>query len=161
MWATNEEKTFYHELITSLPLNRFIEKMIINAAHFDVAGLLENIARQNKAVKEVICLGENLYRNENDIQMLQRELQQNHILESIQISKREPFQAISRLNKAGRRYLSEESTSNSKYIVVLAKVKNDLDCLYYHLRENPILCMSYCNGGGRQTVGGTNAKLAR
>jgi uncharacterized protein YlbG (UPF0298 family) len=64
-------------------------------AHFDVAGLLENIARQNKAVKKVICLGENLYCNENDIQMLQRELQQNHILESIQNSKREPFQAIS------------------------------------------------------------------
>lgn len=70
MWAANEEKTFYHDLITSLPLNRFIEKTIINAAHFDVAGLLENIARQNKAVKEVICLGENFYLNENDIQML-------------------------------------------------------------------------------------------
>jgi uncharacterized protein YjbK len=80
-----KKKTFSDELISSLPLNRFIEKMIINAAHFDVAGLLENIARQNKAVKEVICLGENLYLNENDIQMLQRELQQNHILESIHL----------------------------------------------------------------------------
>jgi hypothetical protein len=25
--------------------------------------------------------------------------------------------------------------------------------LYYHLQENPILCMSYCNSGGWQQSG--------
>ena len=116
-----------------------------------MVGLLKNIARQNKVVKKMTFYRQNFILNENDAQMLQRELQQNHTLESIQINRKEHFEEITRLNKAGRRYLSEDSTSNSKCIAVLAKVKNDLDCLYYHLRENPILCISYCNGGGRQS----------
>jgi hypothetical protein len=113
-----------------------------------VVELLKSIACQNKVVKIVIIQGEGVSSNGNDIQVLQQELQHNHTLESIQINGREQFQEITHLNNAGRCYLSEDSTSNLKCIAVLAKVKNDLDCLYYHLQENPILCMSYCNSGG-------------
>lgn len=47
---------------------------------------------------------------------------------------------IKKLNKAGRRYLTESgSECKAAGIKVLSKVSDDLDCLYYHLRENPAL----------------------
>ena len=153
-----EDKAFCKELTSSLALNHSIEDVTFacrwspTVANLDVVRLmLANLARRNKTIAKIAFIGQFFALKENGVQVLQRELQQNHTLESIQISEREQFRVITRLNKAGRRYLSEDSTSNSKCIAVLAKVKNDLDCLYYHLRENPILCMSYCNGRGRQS----------
>jgi len=43
------------------------------------------------------------------------------------------------LNKAGRSYIREEASSKEKCVDVLDKVSNDLDCLYFHLRENPVI----------------------
>jgi hypothetical protein len=44
------------------------------------------------------------------------------------------------LNKAGRRYMVEDPTSVGKGVQVLSKVRDDLDCLFLHLQENPLLC---------------------
>jgi hypothetical protein len=52
------------------------------------------------------------------------------------------------LNKAGRRYLKDDPRSVAKGFQVLRKVMDDkehtdlqvLDCLFLHLRENPLLC---------------------
>jgi len=58
-----------------------------------------------------------------------------------------PFANIGILNKAGRGYLaSEDSPSRGSCIEVLtsSKVNNDLDCLFYYLKEaNPILLAGY------------------
>ena len=43
------------------------------------------------------------------------------------------------LNKKGRRYLLENRT-RTKGLNLLVAVKDDLDCLYFHLLENPSLC---------------------
>jgi hypothetical protein len=48
--------------------------------------------------------------------------------------------AILRLNKAGRRYLTEEGSSVSKGVEVLSAVSNDINCVFLHLLENPRLC---------------------
>jgi NDP-sugar pyrophosphorylase family protein len=53
---------------------------------------------------------------------------------------------IPRLNKAGRCYLTDDPTSRVKGVAVLEEVIYDLDCLFLHLQENPLLCL-------RQEVG--------
>jgi hypothetical protein len=47
---------------------------------------------------------------------------------------------ILRLNRAGRRYLIEDAGSIAKGVEVLSTVSEDLNCLLYHLLENPLLC---------------------
>jgi hypothetical protein len=50
------------------------------------------------------------------------------------------FNAILRLNGAGRRYLIEDGSSISKGVDVLSAVNDDIDCVFLHLLENPGLC---------------------
>jgi len=45
-----------------------------------------------------------------------------------------------RLNAAGRQYLIEDASTAAKGVEVLVKVSEDLDCLFTHLLENPLLC---------------------
>jgi hypothetical protein len=48
--------------------------------------------------------------------------------------------AILRLNRAGRRYLIEDGSSISKGVEVLSRVNNVINCVFFHLLENPRLC---------------------
>jgi hypothetical protein len=48
--------------------------------------------------------------------------------------------AVLRLNSAGRRYLVQDAASASKGCALLSAVSDDLDCVYFHLLENPSLC---------------------
>jgi hypothetical protein len=57
--------------------------------------------------------------------------------------------AILRLNAAGRRYLIVDGSSISKGVEVLSAVSDDINCLFFHLLENPLLC-------NRSTVAATN-----
>ena len=50
---------------------------------------------------------------------------------------------IHQLNAAGRRYMQHDSTSLAEGLNVLSRVIDDLDCLYFHLRENPKLCFGW------------------
>jgi hypothetical protein len=47
---------------------------------------------------------------------------------------------ICRFNRSGRRYMKVDLSNQSEGLKVLEAVKDDLDCLYFHLRENPMLC---------------------
>jgi hypothetical protein len=47
---------------------------------------------------------------------------------------------ILRLNRSGRGYLIQDMGSIPKGVEVLVAVRDDLECLFYHLRENPLLC---------------------
>ena len=47
---------------------------------------------------------------------------------------------ILRLNKAGRRYLVEDPASKEKGVELLIEVKDDVNCSFFHLLENPSLC---------------------
>jgi hypothetical protein len=48
--------------------------------------------------------------------------------------------AILRLNAAGRRYLIENGSSISKGVEVLSRVNDAINCVLFHLLENPRLC---------------------
>ena len=51
------------------------------------------------------------------------------------------FKMITSLNRSGRNYLVLERANKQKAVDVLGKVVDDLDCLYFHLRDNPVLCV--------------------
>ena len=50
------------------------------------------------------------------------------------------FHMISSLNRAGRSYLASDGHNKHMGLNVLGSVSDNMDCLYYHLRENPVLC---------------------
>lgn len=61
--------------------------------------------------------------------------QRNHALKN-------SINAIARLNRAGRCYLLNDAFNTASAIEVLAGVADDLDALYIHLLENPIIFSS-------------------
>jgi hypothetical protein len=68
-------------------------------------------------------------------------LRKNYGLESISgIGGEGDAGAILRLNAAGRRYLIEDGSSVSKGVEVLSAVRDDINCVFFHLLENPRLC---------------------
>jgi len=50
---------------------------------------------------------------------------------------------ITSLKKAGREYLLKDAASKALGFLV-----SDLECLYFHLRENPVLFTGGSNAGG-------------
>lgn len=44
------------------------------------------------------------------------------------------------LNQAGRRYMLQDISNKTKGVAVLAEVADNVDAIFMHLRENPILC---------------------
>ena len=144
-----QDKSFCDELVNTLPMNRRIRFVYFEGSssptateNLDIVELIKNVARRNDSIVQMRFQGAYFTLNESDMQEVQQELQQSYSLKKIQIGDSAHFETITRLNRAGRRYLSEDSTNNSKCIAVLSKVKHNLDCLYYHIRENPILCIS-------------------
>jgi hypothetical protein len=51
---------------------------------------------------------------------------------------------ICRLNRSGRAYMAGDSNNQREGFKVLGAVNEDLNCLYFHLRENPLLCGEQC-----------------
>jgi hypothetical protein len=51
------------------------------------------------------------------------------------------LEIIPKLNAAGRNYLASDSTNRMAGFKVLEQVNDDLDCLFYHIRENLLLCV--------------------
>jgi hypothetical protein len=55
------------------------------------------------------------------------------------------LRTILRLNRAGRHYLVQDMGSIAKGVEVLVAVSDHLESLFYHLRENPVLCdLEHC-----------------
>jgi hypothetical protein len=152
--VTCRRQSFHNALISSLPRTDSIKRIhltnlfrdsVPDSDKVNVADLIRSVARHDATI-EVLHFSDDLYKlPEKDIQELQPDVQRNYSLEMIKIGHDLPFEAVNILNAVGRSYLQEDSTSNSKCIALLAKVKDELDCLYYHMRENPILCMTYCS----------------
>jgi hypothetical protein len=50
------------------------------------------------------------------------------------------LEIVARLNRHGRIYMQDDKTNVEEGYAVLEEVNNCLDCLFFHLRENPELC---------------------
>jgi hypothetical protein len=81
---------------------------------------------------------------DDDDKRLAAVLKKNYALESLPDidleNEARDVGAILRLNQAGRRYLVQDGSSISKGVEVLNRVKNDVNCVFLHLLENPRLC---------------------
>ncbi|GKY99135.1 hypothetical protein MPSEU_000869000 [Mayamaea pseudoterrestris] len=75
-------------------------------------------------------------------------------LKMLPLDMRAKVDAICKLNKAGRKYMALDSANQQKAICVLAAVNDDLDCLFTHLRENPLACR-------RVSIGATATRRKR
>ena len=107
-----------------------------------VFAFIKSMAIQNKCLKEIeIDNAPDFLNRQSAVHELFPYLQQNYSLERISFrgNTNATFEMIHGLNRAGRRYLIQDSADKEECINVLAKVNDDLDCLYFHLRENPIL----------------------
>lgn len=115
----------------------------------------ELVNSSEKETLETVVFGKSIPGNDIifDQYEVQERIYQDCVLKCIRFLDAEICQTLTRLNKAGRRYLREDPQSNSKCIAVLAKVKHDLNCLYFHVRENPILCLSYCKAAADEVSG--------
>lgn len=147
-----EEKTFCEELVSSLPLNTSIHGLVVRCdvrhvglLRFSI-DLAKSIATKTKTLKILAISSVDGTRALSALTSFQRNdlehaFRGNYSLEFVNFFLWTVAPMVTRLNKAGRRYLVDDSTSKSKCIAVLAKVKHDIDCLYYHLRENPLICL--------------------
>jgi hypothetical protein len=69
------------------------------------------------------------------------------------------IKTICRLNLAGRSYMEADANSKLDGYKVLGEVKDDLNCLFYHLRENPVLCERETEGAATTTKVGKKRSL--
>lgn len=160
-----DQKDLRDSFISSLPFNTSMENISlylygpdvpfsVNASMFELA---KSIMLHNKSLKSLIVEAET--RRERPInteipadyrEELELAMQQNYTLERVEYFKWKPNRIVQKLNKAGRRYLSEgHASSKSKCIAVLAKVKGDIGALYFHLRENNVLFAEASKSGDR------------
>lgn len=149
VWATSIHDTLVSSIAQSTSIKEIFlcetEWASLNGDEVDVVNLIRSVASQNTAIESMTLNGLRYALDHKHVRELQQHVEQNYTLQHVNIQYRQPFATITRLNAAGRRYLREDPNNNSKCIAVLAKTKDDLDCLYCHMRENPILCMSYCS----------------
>ena len=146
-----QDESFREALLRSLSFNESIKNIVIadNASPHNVVDILRHVAAHNNTITYFRDASRrsalsNLSDAEN--QSLLDTVRQNYTLEQIVYgtgNMTSLFPYVTILNKAGRRYLADDGASRSKCIAVLAKVKNNADCRFFHMRENPILCTTY------------------
>jgi hypothetical protein len=103
-------------------------------------------ALQHNSRLKTVCLkgSERLQWNDDEIKQMASLLKKNYALESLPDidlkNEAGDIGTILRLNEAGRRYLIEDGSSISKGVEVLSRVYNEINCVFFHLLENPRLC---------------------
>jgi hypothetical protein len=99
---------------------------------------------KNMTLKKLQCNDETVQLTHDEDKRMAKILKKNYALESLPDFYLEnrpgDVGAILRLNEAGRRYLIEDGSSVSKGVKVLSAVSYDIDCVLFHLLENPRLC---------------------
>jgi hypothetical protein len=57
------------------------------------------------------------------------------------------LRSLLQLNAAGRLYMMEDTNNLYRCTEVLGTVRNNLNCLYLHILENPGICKEFCSTG--------------
>jgi hypothetical protein len=139
--------TFLTDIVAMLQENGSLE--ILSMRSYDAFKAENYVAlitalQQNTTLKTIIL--QYYYRvvhldDDEDKQMAVL-LKKNYTLESLPgINDRGlDVGAILRLNAAGRRYLVQDGSSISKGVEVLSRVSDEINCVFWHLLENPRLC---------------------
>jgi hypothetical protein len=146
-------KAILPETAEALQGNSSLQRLTIDSGGFRRTDLIKfvGLLTKNTTLKH-LQLGDPLsegfrfeFKKKDSFAALLAAVRGNYGLESFNATVSDPddqylLECIQRLNKAGRRYLIEDPTSIEKGVMVLDEVKDDLDCLFLHLQENPMLC---------------------
>jgi hypothetical protein len=105
---------------------------------------LVTMLQRNTTLKIIECnhAGRDVSLTKEEDKRIAAILKKNYALETIlnSLNPEGDVSAILRLNAAGRRYLIEDGNSIPKGVEVLSRVNNDINCVFFHLLENPRLC---------------------
>ena len=71
------------------------------------------------------------------------------------------LESLWRMNAAGRSYVGRDPARAAKGIQVLSAERHHLTALFYHLRENPLLCTSRKSSGGGDGSGSDQLTIGR
>jgi hypothetical protein len=98
----------------------------------------------NKTLKSLRLGYYSLEMADDEVKDIAALVNQNYGLESLENNSSDERMgdvlAILRLNRAGPRYLNDDGSSIVKGVDVLSVVSNNLNCVFLHLLENPLLC---------------------
>jgi hypothetical protein len=100
---------------------------------------------KNNTTLETLCLqmfkDESLRLTDSEDKQIGSLLKKNYGLKRLPgIHRAGDVDAILQLNESGRRYLIQDGSSISKGVDVLSNVSMDINCVFFHLLENPRLC---------------------
>jgi hypothetical protein len=123
--------------LESLSIHNYVE--VVEA---DVYVALITLLQQNTTLKRLeLNYNQMLQLTDDEDKRIAKILKKSYALESLpEISSLGDVSAILLLNAAGRRYLIENGSSVSKGVEVLSRVNSDINCVFFHLLENPTLC---------------------
>jgi hypothetical protein len=143
-------------------MNSCLERLRIDNCHITSNALVNFIGSMTKNVslKELIfgplsyICADFSFSHEADAVNLVAAAKRNYGLEKLHVivddyDQGRLLQCILRLNQAGRRYLIDDPASKERGLNVLLKVQDDLNCLFLHLQENPLLCNTRLTANGR------------
>jgi hypothetical protein len=131
--------------------NTCLERLDIETHGISADSYLDALEKlhPNKTLK-TLCLHPNLESfSDKEIKRLISIVKENYGLEALDenvtvLDLKRELGAILRLNRAGRRYMIQDAGSIAKGVEVLSDVSDDLDCVFLHLLENPLLCDIAC-----------------
>ena len=146
------------DMVEALEMNSCLERLRIDSLyHINSAALVNFVGSmtRNVSLKELILgYSDFSFAYEGDAVNLVAAAKRNYGLEKLNVFVDDYdqgclLQCILRLNEAGRRYLIDDPTSKERGVNVLLKVQDDLNCLFLHLQENPLLCSTCLTANGR------------
>jgi hypothetical protein len=153
--------TFYFDMVAMLKDNKSLECLDLKChgglrvdSYFTALETLQH----NTALKTLLLHPNlNSISEDGEMKRLISIVKKNYGLQSLDEDfyahdKTGELHTILRLNQAGRRYLIEDAGSISSGVEVLITVSEDLDCLFYHLLENPLLCDIEHQGKNAATI---------
>jgi hypothetical protein len=141
---------FRLEAVKMIAENPFLESFTVSAARnmikFEDLFAFVSVLQSDTTLKTLACqiFYKRLSLTNDEVDQLVTILMKNYGLESLvpEISCEDDgtVKAILRLNRAGRRYLIKDGSSISKGVEVLSAVNDDINCVFFHMLENPGLC---------------------
>jgi hypothetical protein len=151
---------FCIDIAAMLQENASLESLIIRSHAIKAKEfcVLITVLQHNMTLKTLSLhfVNQILQLNDDESKHMATLLKKNYALESLPYIQGGDMDAITRLNKAGRRYLIEDGSSISKGVEVLSAVSSETNCVFLHLLENPTLCdrsaVEIVNSGVRATA---------
>ncbi len=153
------DELFRKALQEFLPSNSSIEELRLwdTGSHANVFDIIKKIAIKNDTIRS-LTVDHYIHLNASIIKDLYEAFQRNYSLVEINFGQEQPFQTITDLNRAGRRYLKEEPSPRRlracSNLLGNDLIRSNVAPFYFHLRENPEVLLNNGVRSNRRVVHG-------